>query len=84
LSADQRQIEVHFLGKEMGSRETVLGSQMDNRFSWTEEKQWGLGLAIIHNIINLYRGSLRLEHLQSAGTSFVLALPLAAREKRKA
>ncbi|MCL2669968.1 MAG: hypothetical protein FWE89_04720 [Syntrophaceae bacterium] len=80
-SADQQQIEVHFIGKDMESQNTIR-SQVHNPFSWTEGNQWGLGLAIIHNIINLYRGSLRLEYLQSVGVSFVLAFPLTTREER--
>lgn len=74
----QRVIEVHFIEKCIVPQERPHTNMLD-RFSHTSDHRWGLGLAIIHNIINMYNGSLRLEYLQTVGTAFVLSFPLADR-----
>ncbi len=47
--------------------------------SFTKEKKWGIGLAIVHHIVNMFKGYVRVEHFEKTGTSFVLSFPLAGR-----
>lgn len=73
--AEQGAIEIHFIEKCSGAPEDPR-SDILLRLSHAQEKNWGLGLAIIHNIIDLYHGSVRLEYAEEAGTAFVLTFPL--------
>lgn len=69
-------IEISFIEKN-GAQHEHVRSKILNRLSRTSEKSWGLGLAIVHNIVNMYKGYIRVEYLENVGTAFVLTLPLA-------
>lgn len=68
-------IEIHFI-------ETNRSDAKDNRTgifdrpSYTKEDPWGLGMAIVHNIVNMYHGWIRVEYRESVGTELVLTFPL--------
>lgn len=51
-------------------------SQIFDRFSHTSEKSSHLGLAMVHNIVNMYGGSLKIESVEKAGTAFILSFPV--------
>ncbi len=71
-------IEISFIEKSESTPETMR-SDILNRLSRTKEKNWGLGLAIVHNIVNMYKGYIRVEYLVNVGTAFVLSFPLVRR-----
>jgi PAS domain S-box-containing protein len=73
---EERQvIEIHFIEKNepdsINSRSGIL-----KHLSYTKEDPWGLGMAIIHNIVNTYRGWMRVEYREAVGTELVLSFPL--------
>jgi PAS domain S-box-containing protein len=70
-----RVIEICFIEKSIRAPESIP-SNILSRLSHKQKKNWGLGLAIIHNIINMYNGSVRLEYREDGGTAFVLSFPL--------
>ncbi len=72
---ESRMIEISFIEKN-GSNPEYIRSDILNRLSRTKEKNWGLGLAIVHNIVNMYKGSIKVEYLEKVGTAFVLSFPL--------
>jgi len=59
-------IEVHF---------RAAGRDFLERVSGAEESA-GMGLAIIHHIMNMHRGSVRIEQNAEENTSFILSFPL--------
>jgi nitrogen-specific signal transduction histidine kinase len=71
----QRLIEVCFIEKSEAALESIR-SNILHRLTRAKEKNWGLGLAIVHNIVNMYRGSIRVETMEEAGTAFILSFPL--------
>lgn len=73
-----RMIEISFIEKSVSTPEKMR-SDILNRLSRTKEKNWGLGLAIVHNIVNMYKGYIRVEYLVNVGTAFVLSFPLVRR-----
>jgi signal transduction histidine kinase len=73
-----RMIEISFIEKSVSTPEKMR-SDILNRLSRTKEKNWGLGLAIVHNIVNMYKGYIRVEYLANVGTAFVLSFPLVRR-----
>jgi signal transduction histidine kinase len=70
-----RMIEISFIEKSESAPEKMR-SDILNHLSRTKEKNWGLGLAIVHNIVNMYKGYIRVEYLVHVGTAFVLSFPL--------
>jgi signal transduction histidine kinase len=68
-------IEISFIEK-IGSTPETMRSDILHRLSRTKEKNWGLGLAIVHNIVNMYKGYIKVEYLVNVGTAFVLSFPL--------
>lgn len=70
-----RVIEIHFIERG-GSDPRNIQSGIFNRLSGAREDHWGLGLAIIHNIVDMYHGSMRFEYREEVGTAFVLSFPL--------
>lgn len=68
-------IEIHFIEKS-GSDPGNGRFGIFNRLSQAKEEHWGLGLAIIHNIVNMYHGCMRFECREEVGASFVLSFPL--------
>lgn len=74
--AEERQaIEIHFIERG-GSDPRNIQSGIFNRLAGAREDHWGLGLAIIHNIVDMYHGSMRFEYREEVGTAFVLSFPL--------
>lgn len=61
-------IEIHF---------RAAGREFLDRVSGTNENV-GMGLAIIHHIMNMHRGSVRIEQTSEDKTAFILSFPLAA------
>jgi nitrogen-specific signal transduction histidine kinase len=59
-------IEVHFRAEGRDFLERVTGT----------EASAGMGLAIIHHIMNMHRGSVRIEKYRQDNTSFILSFPL--------
>jgi PAS domain S-box-containing protein len=72
---ERQMIEISFIEKSESTPEKMR-SDILNRLSRTKEKNWGLGLAIVHNIVNMYKGYIRVEYLIHVGTAFVLSFPL--------
>jgi len=71
----RRVIEIHFIEKN-GSDSKNSQSNIFSRLSRAKEDRWGLGLAIVHNIVNMYHGWMRIEYLEEVGAVFVLSFPL--------
>jgi two-component system nitrogen regulation sensor histidine kinase GlnL/two-component system sensor histidine kinase FlrB len=61
-------IEIHF---------RAAGREFLDRVSGTNENV-GMGLAIIHHIMNMHRGSVRIEQTNEENTAFILSFPLTA------
>jgi len=76
---DCRIIEISFIEKSESALENIR-SDILNHLSRTKKKNWGLGLAIVHNIVNMYKGYIRVEYLEKVGTAFVLSFPLVRAE----
>jgi signal transduction histidine kinase len=70
-------IEIYFIEKS-GSPPENIRTDILNRLSHTKQKNWGLGMAIVHNIVEMYDGYIRIEYLEDVGTAFVLSFPLAS------
>jgi len=70
-----RFIEVTFTDSGIGIPEENLPKIFDPFFS-TREDTSGLGLAIVHNIIDIHRGAIHVESSEGGGTVFALLLPL--------
>ena len=75
---ESQMIEIAFIEKNVSSPEQMQ-SDILNRLSRTKEKNWGLGLAIVHNIVSMYKGYIKIEYLVNVGTAFVLSFPLVKR-----
>lgn len=73
-------IEIHFIERG-GADDPNSRSGIFNRLSRTKEDHWGLGLAIIHNIVDLYHGCMRFEYRKEAGAAVVLSFPRLAAGK---
>jgi nitrogen-specific signal transduction histidine kinase len=75
---ENRLIEISFIEK---NTDALLHYQPDRMKGpqVTKEKKWGIGLAIVHHIVNMFKGYVRVEFLEKTGTSFVLSFPLAGR-----
>jgi PAS domain S-box-containing protein len=72
---EHRNIEIHFIEtSRLDSKNNSIG--VFDHPSYTKEDPWGLGMAIIHNIVNMYHGWMRVEYRKSIGTKFVLSFPL--------
>jgi PAS domain S-box-containing protein len=72
-------IEISFVERSEAHQDHIR-SNILNRPSRTREKNWGLGLAIVHNIVNMYNGYISVEYLENVGTAFVLTFPLVRTE----
>lgn len=73
--SENHNIEISFIDN--GSKSPVnVKSKIFERLSRTNEESSRIGLAIVHNIVNMYKGSLRIEFIEGAGTAFVLSFPL--------
>jgi PAS domain S-box-containing protein len=72
-------LEIVFTDSGIGIPEENLPKIFDPFFS-TREGTSGLGLAIVHNIIDLHRGAIHVDSSESGGTVFSLLLPLMGAE----
>ncbi|MCE5264258.1 MAG: hypothetical protein LLG97_12065 [Deltaproteobacteria bacterium] len=72
---ESQAIEIHFVERsEADPRNGQFG--IFNRLSRAKDDHWGLGLAIIHNIVDLYRGCMRFEYREEVGAALVLSFPV--------
>jgi nitrogen-specific signal transduction histidine kinase len=72
-----RAIEIHFIDNSPAARESVRFSLFDSPVP-PRGNSAGLDLAIVHNIVNLYRGTIRIEYVEGVGTAFIIAFPVKA------
>lgn len=72
---ERQTIEIHFIERS-GADPQNIRSGIFNRLSCAKEDHWGLGLAIVHNIVDMYHGSMRFEYREEVGAAFVLSFPL--------
>jgi len=77
---ERQMIEISFIEKRESTPDGVY-SNIATRIPRIKEKNWGLGLAIVHNIVNMYKGYMKVECLVDIGTAFVLSFPLVKMEK---
>lgn len=75
LSSSTRFVEIVFTDNGIGIPEENLPKIFDPFFS-TKEGTSGLGLAIVHNIIDMHRGAIHVDSGEGGGTVFSLLLPL--------
>lgn len=74
-------IEIHFI-------DHCLTTSKNPRFnifsspSQTNENPSGLGLAIVHNIVNMHKGSMRMEYVEEGKTAFILSFPVVGLEAK--
>jgi signal transduction histidine kinase len=68
-------LEITFADNGVGIPEENLPKIFDPFFS-TREGTSGLGLAIVHNILDLHQGVIHVEGGRTAGTVFTILLPL--------
>jgi PAS domain S-box-containing protein len=73
-------VEIRFKDNGIGISQENLPKIFDPFFS-TKEGTSGLGLPIVHNIIDLHKGAIHVESGKSEGTVFTVLLPY--KEKRK-
>jgi nitrogen-specific signal transduction histidine kinase len=72
---EERNIEIHFSETNRpGSNNSH--TSIFNHPSNTKDDPWGLGMAIVHNIVNMHHGWLRVEYRKSVGTELVLSFPV--------
>ncbi|MCG6537483.1 MAG: ATP-binding protein, partial [Syntrophales bacterium LBB04] len=67
--------EILFAANGVGISEENLPKIFDPFFS-TREGTSGLGLAIVHNILDMHKGAINVERGSGAGTVFTILLPL--------
>jgi nitrogen-specific signal transduction histidine kinase len=72
---ERRAIEIHFIERNGADSQNVQSGIL-NRLSCAKEDHWGLGLAIVHNIVDMYHGCMRFEYRAEVGAVFVLSFPL--------
>lgn len=76
LYVEERQtIEIHFIEKSGSGTQNIRFGIFD-RLSHGKEDHWGLGLAIVYNIVSMYHGGMRFEYREEVGASFILSFPL--------
>jgi signal transduction histidine kinase len=68
-------LEIIFTDNGIGIPEENLPKIFDPFFS-TKEGTLGLGLAIVHNIIDMHKGAIHVDSGNGGGTVFSLLLPL--------
>jgi PAS domain S-box-containing protein len=73
--SDIQTIEIHFIDSSPLTLENVCGNTFD-RLSKTNGRSSGLGLAVMYNIINMYKGSIRMEYIEGGGSAFILSFPV--------
>ena len=68
-------VEIVFADNGIGIPEENLPKIFDPLFS-THEGTYGLGLAIVHNIVDMHRGAIHVERGEAGGTDCTVLLPL--------
>jgi PAS domain S-box-containing protein len=74
-------VEIRFSDTGVGIPSENLARIFDPFFS-TREKESGLGLAIVHSIIDMHGGAIDVEAREGGGTLFSIMLPLAVTVRR--
>ena len=72
-------LEILFADNGVGIPEENLPKIFDP-FVSTREGTSGLGLAIVHNILDMHKGAIHVERGRSAGTLFTILLPLSLQD----
>jgi nitrogen-specific signal transduction histidine kinase len=72
---ERRAIEIHFIERGGADSRNIRSGILD-RLSCAKKDHWGLGLAIVHNIVDMYHGCMRFEYREEVGAVFVLSFPL--------
>jgi len=73
---ENHMIEVHFVDQGLPDSKDMRFN-IFSHLSPTGENSPGLGLAIVHNIINMQKGLIRMEYLEGCRTALILSFPLA-------
>lgn len=68
-------IEIHFIDSSPQTRKANRATGFDPS-ARLKEISSGLDLAIVHNIVNLYQGSIRIELIENSGIAFIISFPL--------
>jgi PAS domain S-box-containing protein len=72
---EHQAIEIYFTEK-IGVDPPNIRFDIFNRLSRAKEDHWGLSLAIVHNLVDMYHGCMRFEYQEEVGAAFVLSFPL--------
>ena len=80
--SDIQIIEIHFIDNTSFALKNICGTALD-RLSQSNGKSSGLGLAVVYNIISMYNGSIRMEHIEGGGTAFILSFPVVSVKKQE-
>ncbi|MHB8763563.1 MAG: ATP-binding protein [Deferrisomatales bacterium] len=81
FGGDEGEVTVTFSDTGPGIPPQILGRIFDPFFTTKEPgKGTGLGLSLSYNIIRMHRGDIRVHCPSGGGTSFMVALPVAAEE----
>jgi len=75
METDESYIEVKIRDSGIGIPREYLNRIFDPFFT-TKEEESGLGLTIVHNIIEMHRGVIHVESVEQEGTVFHVLLPL--------
>jgi PAS domain S-box-containing protein len=68
-------IEIHFVDNSPPASKNIRFNIYGN-LSQTDPNNSGLGLAIVHNIVTMQKGSIRIEYTEESGTAFILSFPV--------
>jgi nitrogen-specific signal transduction histidine kinase len=72
---EHRIIEIHFIEKDKYAS-PKRGSCIRGLLSSLKKDRWGIGLAIVHRMVNLYQGWLSIECRDEASAELILFFPL--------
>ncbi|MCX5835436.1 MAG: ATP-binding protein, partial [Deltaproteobacteria bacterium] len=73
-------IEIHFIDHCVPISKNIRFSIFGHP-SQTNGNPSGFGLAIVHNIVKMHKGSMRMEYSEGGGTAFILSFPVVSIEK---
>jgi signal transduction histidine kinase len=74
---ERQAIEIHFIDNGPPAREGVRAPLFGPPLPPAGHSA-GLDLAIVHNIVNLYGGTIRIEYVEGVGSAFIIAFPVKA------
>lgn len=72
---ESQAIEIHFIDNSLEPGRDTAARIFDSS-ARPREKNAGLDLAIVHNIVNMYQGSIRIELVEGTGTAFIISFPV--------